>query len=335
MRVGGDVLLFDPPNGRSGRSTWKRWHLRWLLVCLVVTLAAGVWYGVVATQQDTLPGGSSWPGLIAGGFAGLLFAYLFAFALRKLPIVRLWFARRPTKYWLAQHIWLGLLTFPLVTTHSALLTRWGGPLTTGLMVVYFAVLMSGIWGLWVQQTIPRRLLHEIPDEANFYQLPDMVEQFRREAELLVLATCGAPAEYPKEGLSLLVQSQEVLRAAREGRGSGLLRVIPANSLPDTEPLRQYFRNVIDPYLRGGTSPRGATRLQARMKAEFGDLRRMVNPAALPVVDALEAVCEHRREFDAQAQLHRWLHGWLVVHLCLSCLLILLVICHAVSAVWYW
>ena len=335
MRVGGDVLLFDPPNGRPGPSSWKRWHLRWVLICLIVTLAAGVWYAIVAYRQDSLPGGSSWPGLVAGGLAGGLFAYLFAFALRKLPIVRLWFERRPTKYWLAQHIWLGLLTFPLVLTHSALLTRWGGPLTTVLLVVYFAVMVSGVWGLYNQQTIPRQLLHEIPDEANFYQLPEMSEQFRREAELLVLATCGVPAEFPRDGLALLENSREVLEAARKGKGSGLLRVIPANVLTDTEPLRQYFRSVIDPYLRGGTSSRRAIRLQARMKADFIDLRRMVNPAALPVVDALEAVCEQRRQFDEQAQLHRRLHGWLVFHLCLSAVLLLLVSCHAVSAVWYW
>jgi hypothetical protein len=299
-----------------------------------VALAAGGWYVVAAAGSEVLPGGSSWPGFVSGALAGLLFLYLFAYGLRKLPVVRLWFDRRPTKYWLAQHIWLGLLTFPLVALHSALLTRWGGPLTVLLLAVYFAVLFSGIWGLWMQQRTPRRLLHEVPDEANPYQLADLSEQYRREAELLVLATCGPP-DGAAEGLAVLHENRHVLQALRSGKGSGLLRIIPERPLPHTEALRQYFRTVIDPYLRPETSHRSALRLRARMAADFHQLRQQVNPSALPVVEALEGLCERRRQFDEQARLHRWLHAWVGAHLSLSAVLVVLVIGHAVSAVWYW
>jgi hypothetical protein len=44
------------------------------------------------------------------------------------------------------------------------------------------------------------------------------------------------------------------------------------------------------------------------------MRLKVNPAAHSVVDALEDLCERRRQLDEQARLHGWLHGWILVHL---------------------
>jgi hypothetical protein len=327
------VLLFDPQSWRLEAATWQRWHRPWALLCLVVTLAAGACYAISAVWARALPGGSSWPGLSAGVGAGLLFLYLFAFVLRHRAGFRLWFERRPTKYWLAQHIWLGLLTFPLVALHSGLLTRWGGTLSAVLLVVYLAVLGSGIWGLALQQRTPRRLLKEVPDETIRSQIPELCAQLHDEAELLVLATCGPPAEDGLAALRVLQKNRAALHAAQTGKGTGLLRVIPAEALPDTEPLRHYFHAVIGPFLRSETSPRSA--LRARMQADFRELRRKINPAAGAVLDALEDLCERRRQFDEQTRLHAWLHGWIAVHLSLSAVLLVLLVWHAVSAVWYW
>jgi len=335
MFQGEVVLLFDPPNRLSGISTWKKWHLRWVIFCLMVAVAGLVWFGKVAWETGVIPGGSSMPGLAAGSIAGLLFFYLFSYALRKFIPFRWWYRLRPTKYWLAQHIWLGLLTFPMVAIHSGLLTRWGGILTVALMVVYFGVLFSGIWGLWMQQKTPRLLLQEIPDESNFYHLPEITEQLRKEAELLVLAACGSSSENGLEELSVLNANRDILHAVRKGKGSGILRDIPEEPLPDTQAIRKYFRDVVDPYLRRANGVGGVFRLRSRMKADFNDLRKTVNPGAVSVVDNLETICEYRNQFDEQTQLHGRLHGWIVFHLALSAVLLLLLVCHAVSAVWYW
>ncbi len=329
------MLLVDPPSRRQGTSTWRKWHLPWLLVCLLVATAGGAWYVIAAFALGALPGGSSLPGLVAGIAGGLLFFYLFAYGLRKLVPFRWWFRLRPTKFWLAQHIWFGLLTFPLVAMHSGLLTRWGGILTMLLLLIYFAVIVSGIWGLWMQQSIPRLMLQEVPEEANFYQLGELTEQLRREADLLVFAACGPEAGLGKDELALLQSHQDILQAVRKGKGSGILRDIPRHPLPDTEPLRQYFRQEVEPYLRRSTLKRGSAGAHARMKAEFGDLRKMIHREALPVVDTLEALCDHRRQFDEQTQLHLRLHNWIVVHQALSAILLLFLAFHVVSAVWYW
>jgi hypothetical protein len=329
------VLLFDPQSWNLDPHSWKQWHRRWFWPCLVIALLGAGWYAVAAVQAGTLPGGSSLPGLAAGAAAGVLFFYLFAFALRKLPVLSLYFRRRPTKFWLAQHIWLGLLTFPLVFYHSGLFTRWGGPLTVVLMVVYFLVFASGVWGLWVQQRVPRHLLQEIPDETIRSQIPQLTGELRAEAELLVLATCGPPGDDPTQALAVLQQTIPRIRATRSGKGAGLLRVLPAEPVPDTEPLRHYYRDIIDPYLQTEATSRSRLRLRARLKSDFNDLRLRINPDAHPVVDALEHLCERRRQFDEQAQLHGRLHSWILTHLSMSAALLVLLVWHAVTAVLYW
>ena len=187
----------------------------------------------------------------------------------------------------------------------------------------------------MQQRLPHRLLQEVPDEVIASQIPELSEQLRSEAELLVLATCGPPGDGAEEGLQLLRRQEATVRAVRAGKGSGLLRDIPAEPVADTEPLRGYFHSVLDPYLRPETSSGSALRLRARIKADFAELRQRINPDAHRVVDALEDLCERRRQFDEQAKLHARLHSWILFHLSLSAVLVVLVIWHAVSAVWYW
>jgi hypothetical protein len=329
------VLLFDPQSWKLEPEIWRKWHRRWFRICLVIALAAIAWYIVEGVRRGSLPRGSSLPGLAAGGLAGLLFLYLCSYAGRKYPPLAAWFAHRPTKYWLAQHIWLGLLTFPLVCLHTSLLTRWGGMLPSVLLVVYFVVFVSGVWGLFLQQRLPRHLLQDLPDETIRSQIPQLTSELRTEAELLVLATCGPPADDPKAGLAILEEGIGRVRSSRGGKGTGLLRVLPPQPLIDTEPLRRYFHDFIDPYLRDDLSYLSKLRLRARMESDFGDLRVRVNPEAHEVVDALKDLCQRRRQFDEQVWIHSWLHGWIVVHLSFSLALLILVVWHAVSAPLFW
>jgi hypothetical protein len=329
------VLLFDPQRWKLDPESWKRWHRPWFLVCAVIAVAAVVWYAVAWARSPSLPGGSSAPGLAAGAVAGVLFLYLCAYAVRKWPPFSLWFSHKPTKFWLAQHIWLGLLTFPLVALHSGLLTRWGGLLTVVLLLVYLGVFLSGVWGLAVQQRLPRELLQDVPDETIYSQIPQLSSELRHEAELLVLATCGPPAGNPGGALEVLQANLPRIRAAHAGKGAGLLQVLPPEPLPDTEPLRHYFHSVIDPYLRPEASYRSKLRLRARLETDFKDLELRINPAAGPVVAALKNLCERRKQFDEQSRLHLWLHSWILFHLSLSAVLLVLVCWHAVTAIWYW
>jgi hypothetical protein len=58
------------------------------------------------------------------------------------------------------------------------------------------------------------------------------------------------------------------------------------------------------------------------------------PVAHPVLDDLSDICDEARQLMHQERLHRWLHGWLLVHIPVSLALILLGAIHAVMALRY-
>ena len=54
-----------------------------------------------------------------------------------------------------------------------------------------------------------------------------------------------------------------------------------------------------------------------------------------LIERIAAACETRRQFDLQARIHGWLHGWLLVHVPLSFALGVLLAVHVPLALWYW
>ena len=68
---------------------------------------------------------------------------------------------------------------------------------------------------------------------------------------------------------------------------------------------------------------------------FATLRAASPSEAANLIDRLEQACERRRQFDLQARLHHWLHGWLLVHVPLSVALGVLLAIHIPVALWYW
>lgn len=333
------MLPFD-----RNSACWS-WNLRWMIYALVVSGGAVAWSALVWMRTGECPGGSSMPGLVTGGLAGLIMLYLTSYVFRKLEGFKVYYALFPTKYWLVQHVWLGLLTVPLVLVHAKYLTLplalfdsryvWRmGPLPLALVLVHFLVVGSGIWGLIVQYRIPRRMLEDIPDETIQAQVPDLVEQMTAEAELLVLATCG-PGRDPKQWEKRLTKHRELLKDVRAGRGTGLLKELPIVPIPGTESLQIYFDKMIVHYLTDKDRRKLKLHQRARREREFADLRERLDPKAHPVVKALEDLCERRHQLDEQTRLHRWLHAWVSVHLVATIALILLLVWHVITAVYYW
>jgi hypothetical protein len=327
------VLLFK-------KGSWQR-HWPWAVACIVITALAAGAYAAECSRRHELLGGSSLTGFTCGTLGGLLILYEFSFIIgrRKRPAT-LWL-RQPAQVRLRRHIWLGLLVLPLVVLHSGLMTR-GSPLAITVLAVCLAVIASGIWGLLLQQFLPERLLLDVPGETIASQIPQLAEQLSGEAELLVLATCG-PRPLPRvlrgvrsaaEATSPVGKNLAWVRAQRAKRGGGLLTDLPPASIPDTEPLRDYFEQTIQPFLRGADD---ASVLQGRNRStqDFQELRGKINPAAHAIVDRLEGLCERRRQLDRQARLHGRLHRWLWVHLPLSASLVLLLAWHVITAIVYW
>jgi hypothetical protein len=81
---------------------------------------------------------------------------------------------------LRAHIWLTLLTIPLVILHSGF--RFGGSMTTLLMLLYAIVMVSGIYGLFLQHLMPRLMKERLPAETVFEQIPHIRAQLAVAAE---------------------------------------------------------------------------------------------------------------------------------------------------------
>jgi hypothetical protein len=212
------------------------------------------------------------------------------------------------------------------------------------MVLFLLVIASGVWGLVVQQFLPSRMFEGVPAETIYSQIDRVVHQLRREAELLVLATCG-PEENGKqpttaaerEDLAEVGTAHLVVGAVRTaGRVQG--KVIETRSatafVPNSEYLRVLYRETVKPYLEHGKQVNSPLQVAPRASVLFQDARTHLPPATHFAVASLEGMCDQRRQMDDQARIHFWLHNWLWVHLPLSIALILLMFVHVFYAIKY-
>src|SRR5205085_4437856 len=69
------------------------------------------------------------------------------------------------KTWLSAHVWLGLLSFLLILLHSGF--HWGHGLGALLMWLFTVILVSGIFGVALQNYIPRRMTELVTRETIF------------------------------------------------------------------------------------------------------------------------------------------------------------------------
>jgi hypothetical protein len=112
---------------------------------------------------------------------------------KKIPLWRVGTVQR----WLRAHIWLTLLTIPLVILHSGF--RFGGPMTTLLMALYALVMVSGIYGLFLQHLMPRLMKERLPAETVFEQIPHIRTQLAAAAEKMRDSFKPTPPKKPDAG----------------------------------------------------------------------------------------------------------------------------------------
>jgi hypothetical protein len=282
---------------------------------------------IEAVRAGTLPGGSSRPGLVFGVVGGLII--LFEFAIWPRKMVRAW-RLGSAQWWLRAHIWLGLLSLPLVLMHARLLFI-GGWLNVALMVLFLLVIASGVFGLAMQQYLPRAMLERVPAETIYAQIDHVARQQAVDARELVMATCGKELGERTEAFGVVTGFRSMT-----GIQGKVLETRPNISvIPGTEMIETQFEREIEPYLLDGNQSR--TRLVGEFAARrfFAELREQCPVAAVDLVDKLEGLSDQRRQFDLQKRLHAWLHVWLSVHLPLSIALVVLLAMHVYVALRYW
>jgi hypothetical protein len=219
--------------------------------------------------------------------------------------------------WLKGHIWLGLLSAPFLLFHSGF--HWGGHLERVLWWVYGAIIVSGLFGLALQQFLPRLMIRLIPMETIYEQIPHVCAAILHGADESITAVCGPLG---------------IEHAASATGEHGKKKGKPIEPAEGSGPLLKFYLAEVRPFLAAadpGAMPLANT---SRRAAVFEQVRIMLPEALHGAVDQLAVFCEERRQLALQARMHVWLHSWLFIHIPLSVALLVLTGAHIVSALWY-
>jgi hypothetical protein len=321
------------------RDQWKAQRF-WIAIFALGTLSATLWYAIASILAKRFLGGSSLPGFTFGVIGGLICLFEFLLWPRK-RYRRLRLGR--TQEWMKAHIWLGLLSLPVLVFHSGF--RLGGSLSGILMVLFLVVIASGVWGLILQNWLPKKMLAEIPAETIHSQIPRIIDQYHDEAARLVVATCGRlvqPAMMNVDPGDASDESEEsthhlvvgAVRSAGRIRGKVLQTKNVSQTIDGSEPLRSFFDAIAGPFLNPNGFKKSPLRRRERASLLFEDLKTKLDPKAHEAADTLRNLCDQRRELAEQDTMHWLLHNWLLIHLPLSVALIVLMFVHVFEALKY-
>ncbi|MGE3808667.1 MAG: hypothetical protein AB7K24_28715, partial [Gemmataceae bacterium] len=262
-------------------------HKRWFLGTLLATaLALGLYFYFDWQIPGGLTGGTTvglWFGI--AGTALMIYAGLLS-ALRKVPT---WWWLGPRSFWLRGHIWLGLFSVVLILCHSGF--SLGGPLEVALWIVLGLVILTGIYGLALQQFLPRALTVRIPNEAPYEQIPHMCRVMQRKAESVLHTVWEQVDKLPAASIQL---SQNLIGAKGQ--------------------LQEFYEREIQPFLQ--EEYRRSAMLANATKSETAFSRLRSLPGLADVKDrvtSLEELCDERRLLGEQERLWHWLHAWLLLH----------------------
>jgi hypothetical protein len=296
-------------------------HRPWIVVTLLLAAGAGAAYALDPQAVALGRGGGTIVGLTLGSVAYAIMLFCAGLSSkRRLPHWRL--GRAQT--WLRGHIWLGLLSVWLVALHGAF--ALGGPLTTALWMLLAAVSLSGVFGLILQQWVPRLLLHSVPGETVAQQLTRQLAYADERLKETVVEFAGsidspAPAWDP---------------AAAGGGAAAAAGAAPAADLTKPphggEPLRRFYHDYVVPFIEG--QRRSPLAIAGRSESLYVSLRTMTPVHIHPGIDEVRGLVTRRRLLMKQRGLMKVLYSWLFVHVPLSWGLLALTAFHAVYALRY-
>ncbi len=291
-------------------------HRKWLIVTLVAFGVAAAVYIPYASRSSQGPRGGSAGGLTYGiiGSALMLFAGLLG-ARKKVPVWRIGRAQG----WMRGHLWLGLLSFPLIFFHAGF--RFGGALTSVLMVLFILVVASGVLGAILQHYMPRVMTDRVPMETIFEEIGHVQAQLRDEANQLVAAACGT------------VGIESAKQTGNPGTAAATATVAEV-AVEGAAPLRDFYLRQLRPFLLDPGQRNHPLGDAAQAEGTFRQLRVLLPPSLAETLEDLENICEEERQLRHQVRLHHWLHGWLLVHIPLSYALLVLSAVHIVMALRY-
>lgn len=292
----------------------------WASASIAVAIVLSIGYVIYVGSTPYGASGGSVPGLIFG-ILGLTFMVI-AGLLAARKKVRTW-RIGSAQLWMRLHIWLSLLAVPCIWFHSGF--GLGGPLTTALMILFYVVIGSGIFGLLLQQFVPATMTSRVPLETIHFQIDHVVSNLVADSYELVASVTGPLAEAAEEQQRLGAEEEVAKRIP--GYWKPIARQRAAESPePRSEELKSFYLSAVRPYLKAKGRRQAAP-----------DFRSMMLAAPeqwVGKLEKLQAMCEEARQLGVQQRLHGLLHNWLFVHAPLSFAMFVLAGFHAVLALRY-
>jgi hypothetical protein len=313
----------------------------WIAATSAIGSAASLAYIIYALKAANGPRGGTTAGLVFAfaGTALIVFEALLSLR-KKYPASP--FGRVLT--WLKAHVWLGFLSFLMILFHAGF--HWGHGLAALLMWTFAAITLSGIYGLVMQIYIPRRLTELVTHETIYQQIPAVIKQLRLEADVrMQLLTGELGVEEEEEEFQFAggkaysldpAKRKSVVERDREERAQRRAAMrIPMDDAV-REAMKALYLQELRPFLVARPQPSNTRLFQtaAAVTNFFDYLRKLAPTPGHDVLEDVENICEERRQLAVQEGLHRWLHGWLYVHVPLSTAFLVLVLIHAVLSLRY-
>ena len=312
-------------------------HLLFAIPAALLTVGCIAYYAGECIEAGTLVGGGSASGLVCGIAAGGVIVFEMLLWPRK-------FFRRwrliPAKYWLAAHIWFGIAALPLAIVHSGF--HFGGWLPATLIVLFVLTIISGLYGLALQNILPRWMLRYLPAETIYNQIDYVSQQAVDDIQRMLVIACGRQLS----GDALLAEEPELEAAAagtvvvgavrQAGKTHG--RTLQTRHVADASADRDSLWSALEeikPFLLHGREVATPVTHRPHAVAWFGRLRRVCGSESQGIVDDMETMCDQRRQFDTQQTVHRWLHAWIPLHIGLSVAVTVLLAAHVWTALKYW
>lgn len=292
-----------------------RTQRKWMIAAAILVAIAAAIYIPYALNSPQGPRGDSAIGISFGiaGFALMIFAGLLG-ARKKFPVWRV--GRAQT--WMRGHLWLGLASLPIILFHAGFHMR--GTLTLVLMILFFIVIASGIFGAALQIYIPRKITTEIPMETIYEQIDHIRAQLREEADQLATAACGS-----------LDGTAKIGTAPGGDSSASAVEVGVEVSEEARDQLREFYLRRMRPFVEDPARSRSPLADSPQASGIFEELRLRLPSEFHATLKDLESICEEERQLNRQARLHRILHAWLLVHVPLSYALLALAAVHVVMA----
>ena len=288
-------------------------HKPWLYFTLAAIVLSAIVF-IPYARSTTQPGGGTAIGLTFGVLALGLMVFAALLSVRKrFPVIRI----GKSRLWLKAHLWLGFLALPMVLFHAAFHAR--GLLAAILMTLTIIVVASGVYGAYLQHTLPSKMFRQVPYETIYDQIPVIRAQLVTEAKQ---------------------QAFNVAEMLAPARGAGATVVLTMLTVPElgaeVSAFSLFFEHEVLPYLEAERPLASKMTMHDRVRAaeEFDNYRKLFPQKAWEPITAIQDITEEKRQLDHQLRLHHFLHGWLLIHLPLSAALLLLGFIHAFVALRY-